>query len=167
MSEAGTGENAVARDVDYMRRALELASLAEAAGEVPVGALVVSADGRIVGEGWNQVTSSNDPTAHAEIIAIRHAALAVGAFSLANSTIYASCEPCPMCLAAIYWARLDRLVFASTRIEAAAIGFDDDMIYREIAKPPEARRLASAHLPLTEARSVFDDWLRNSNRIQY
>jgi guanine deaminase len=132
----------------------------------PFGAVIVM-DGRVIGEGWNQVTSSNDPTAHAEMVAIRRATQALGAFSLAKATIYSSCEPCPMCLAAIYWARLERLVFASTRTEAAAIGFDDDLIYQEIAKPPVARQLPSTHLPLVEARAVFTDWQQKTNRLNY
>ena len=132
----------------------------------PFGAVIVR-DGSIIGKGWNQVTSAIDPTAHAEIVAIRRAAAAIGAASLARATIYASCEPCPMCLAAIYWSRIDRLVFASTRAEAAAIGFDDDLIYREITTPPDERRLSSTHLPLAEAGAVFHDWLRKPDRIPY
>jgi len=132
----------------------------------PFGAVVVR-DGTVIGEGWNEVTSANDPSAHAEIMAIRRAAGAIGAFSLAGATIYASSEPCPMCLAAIYWARLDRLVFAATAAQATAIGFDDAMIYREIAKPAGERRLACTHLPLDEAEALFDEWLRKPDRIPY
>jgi guanine deaminase len=132
----------------------------------PFGAVIVK-DGRIIGRGWNRVTSTNDPTAHAEMCAIRRAAKALSAFSLEGATIYSSCEPCPMCLAAIYWARLDRLVFAMTAGDAAAIGFDDQWIYDEVAMPMTARRLPSAHLPLPAAKAVFEDWLRKSDRVPY
>ena len=100
----------------------------------PFGAVVVR-DGTVLAEGWNQVTSTNDPTAHAEVMAIRRACQAVGSFSLTGATLYASCEPCPMCLASAYWARVSRIVFANTREDAAAIGFDDQMLYDEIPKP--------------------------------
>lgn len=154
-------------DTAFLLRAVALSREYMSRGDGgPFGAVVVW-NGRIIAEGWNQVTSSNDPTAHAEIVAIRRAAAAMARFSLEGATIYASCEPCPMCLAAIYWARLDRLVFASSRIEAAAIGFDDDLIYREIGKPLDARGLPTTHLPLAEARAVFDDWLRKPDRVPY
>ncbi len=111
----------------------------EAGAGGPFGSVVVR-DGRVIGEGWNQVTSTNDPTAHAEVVAIRRACAAIGSFSLAGATLYASCEPCPMCLASAYWARVSRIVFANTREEAAAIGFDDQLLYDEIPKPIEERR---------------------------
>ena len=150
-----------------MRRAIALSrEKMEAGAGGPFGA-VIARDGRIVGEGWNQVTSTNDPTAHAEIVAIRAACLAVGAFHLDGCTIYASCEPCPMCLAAIYWARLDRLCFANSREDAARIGFDDARIGGELARDPDARTLPSARLLTAEARSVLDAWTVKPDKVRY
>ena len=118
-------------------------------------------------EGWNCVTSANDPTAHAEVTAIRRACEALGTFSLDGCEIFASCEPCPMCLAAIYWARLDRIIFASSREDAAAIGFDDDVIYRELAKPVERRLIPTNRMSLPEADAVFAEWRENADKIPY
>jgi guanine deaminase len=146
-------------DTDFLRHAVALARRHMEAGDGgPFGAVIVR-DGRVIAEGWNQVTSANDPTAHAEMVAIRRAAAAVSSFSLAGATIYSSCEPCPMCLAAIYWARLDRV--------AAAIGFDDQWIYREIAAPHGSRKLACTHQPLPAAQAVFDDWRNKPDRVPY
>ncbi len=133
----------------------------------PFGAVIVDASGNVVAEGWNRVTSANDPTAHAEVTAIRRACEALGRFDLAGHTIYSSCEPCPMCLSAIYWARLDRLVFANTREQAADIGFDDAFLYDELPKPLSERRLPSEHLPDTEAEAVFDAWRNKADKIHY
>ncbi len=138
----------------------------EAGNGGPFGALIVK-DGKIIAEGWNQVTSSNDPTAHAEVVAIRRACEALGDFSLRGATIYSSCEPCPMCLASIYWARLDALYFANTRDQAAVIGFDDEFLYREVALPVNNRSIPTHHLPLPEAESVFEDWLKKADKIAY
>jgi tRNA(Arg) A34 adenosine deaminase TadA len=132
----------------------------------PFGA-VIARGGAVLAEGWNQVTSTDDPTAHAEVVAIRRACTAVQSFSLAGATLYASCEPCPMCLAAAYWARLSRIVYANTREEAAAIGFDDAMIYEEIAKPPAERPLPTIHAPQEEARAVFAEWTAKADRVAY
>jgi guanine deaminase len=132
----------------------------------PFGSVVVR-DGSIIGEGWNQVTSTNDPTAHAEVVAIRRACQAIGSFSLNGATLYASCEPCPMCLAAAYWARVSRIVFANTREEAAAIGFDDQLLYDEIPKPIEQRLVPTLHVPHDEAKAVFAAWLRKVDKIAY
>src|SRR5487761_1508170 len=119
----------------FMRRAISLSrEQMEHGGGGPFGAVIVKG-GVIIAEGWNRVTSTNDPTAHAEIVAIRAACAVLGSFSLGDCEIYASCEPCPMCLAAIYWARLERVYYANTRADAARIGFDDDFLYREIAAP--------------------------------
>lgn len=133
----------------------------------PFGAVITDRSGKIISEGWNCVTSSNDPTAHAEVTAIRRACADLGRFDLAGHVIYSSCEPCPMCLAAIYWARLDRLVFANSRDEAAAIGFDDAAIYAEIPKHIEARSIPTTHLPSDEARAVFAEWMEKADRIAY
>ena len=132
----------------------------------PFGAVVVK-DDAVIGEGWNEVTSDFDPTAHGEVNAIRRACKALGTFSLAGCTIYSSCEPCPMCLCAIYWARLDRLVFANTRWNAAAIGFDDDWIYKEVPKPLAERAIPTLHLPNAEAEAVFAEWLTLPNKTPY
>lgn len=149
-----------------MRRAIALSCESVAAGGGPFGAVVVK-DAAIIAEGSNQVTPTCDPTAHAEIMAIRAACAALGRFSLAGCEIYTSCEPCPMCLSAIYWARLDRVFYANSRAEAAAIGFDDDFLYREIALPLEARSLALTRLLATEARAAFTAWEANPDKIRY
>ena len=132
----------------------------------PFGA-VVARDGEILAEASNQVISATDPTAHAEIVAIRDAAREVGDFDLSGSTIYTSCEPCPMCLGAILWARIDRIVYANTRSEAAEIGFDDELFYRELVAPVDRRRLPCDHLPSDEARAVFAEWRERDDRVHY
>ncbi len=123
-------------------------------------------DGKVIAEGANEVTSSNDPTAHAEVVAIRRACAAVEDFSLAGATIYSSCEPCPMCLSAIYWARLDRLVYANTRDQAAAIGFDDAFLYDEVPKAPLERQMPTRHLPSPEAEATFQAWAEKIDKSQ-
>jgi guanine deaminase len=150
-----------------MRQAIGLSRrrMQEGAGG-PFGAVIVR-DGAVVGEGWNQVTSANDPTAHAEIVAIRDACRRLGSFSLKGCTIYTSCEPCPMCLSAIYWARLDRMFYANTRDEAAAIGFDDAFLYTEVALPIESRALPSMRLLGPEALRVFEEWAARPDRVPY
>jgi guanine deaminase len=151
----------------FMRRAVALAAEKMRAGlGGPFGAIVVR-EGRVVAEGHNRVTSSNDPTAHAEVVAIREACKALGRFSLEGCELYTSCEPCPMCLGAIYWARFDRVYYANTRKDAAAIGFDDDRIYGEFAKPMATRCLPFVHLPLGEAAQVFKEWMAKSDKIPY
>ena len=151
----------------FMRRAIALSGERMRAGlGGPFGALVVM-DDEIVAEGFNQVTSAQDPTAHAEVVAIREACRQLERFSLAGCELYTSCEPCPMCLGAIYWARLDRVYYANTRSDAAAIGFDDDAIYREFAKPIRGRILPFVHLPLPEGRAVFKEWLDKPDKIPY
>jgi tRNA(Arg) A34 adenosine deaminase TadA len=143
---------------EFLERAIELADLGMRAGQGgPFGAVIVRA-GQIIAEGQNQVTSNHDPTAHAEVCAIRAACRAVADFSLAGAEIYSSCEPCPMCLSAIYWARLDRLYFAASREDAAEIGFDDAFLYREIALAPPERRLPSVQALRDEARAAMLPW---------
>jgi len=132
----------------------------------PFGAVIVR-DGQVLAEGWNQVTSTNDPTAHAEVTAIRLACQAVGSFALPGATLFTSCEPCPMCLAAAYWARVSRIVFANTRQDAAAIGFDDQLLYDEIPKPVQERMIPTQHAPTDEARAVFEEWMRKADKIAY
>lgn len=151
----------------FMRRAIELSREHMLAGEGgPFGAVVVR-DGRIVGEGWNRVTSALDPTAHAEITAIREACRALGTFELRGCEIYTSCEPCPMCLAAIYWARLDRIWYANTRQDAAGIQFDDEWLYREVARPVDERSLPAGQILREEALEVFRAWEAKPDKIRY
>ncbi|HYF55531.1 MAG TPA: nucleoside deaminase [Salinarimonas sp.] len=132
----------------------------------PFGAVIVR-DGAVLAEGWNQVTSTKDPTAHAEVVAIRRACREAGDFQLEGATLYTSCEPCPMCLASAYWARVARIVYANTRDDAAAIGFDDRLIYDEIPKAPGDRIVPMAHAPSEAAAEVFADWLRKADRVAY
>lgn len=155
------------QDREFMRRAIELARTgmtANAGG--PFGAVIVR-DGKIIGEGNNRVTSSNDPTAHAEIIAIRQACESLQDFQLDGCTIYTSCEPCPMCLGAIYWARPVRVLYACTREDAAKAGFDDAFIYAELEKPNEMREMTMISLMRDEALKVFRDWARKPDKIEY
>lgn len=150
-----------------MRRAIALSREKSAAGEGgPFGAVVVQG-GTIIGEGWNRVLGTNDPTAHAEIVAIRRACEHRGSFSLDGCEIYTSCEPCPMCLAAILWARLDRIYYANTRDDAAAIGFDDDYFYREVAKPMNELAVPARRLLPGEARAVFTEWDARPDKVRY
>jgi tRNA(Arg) A34 adenosine deaminase TadA len=155
------------RREETMRRAIELArSGMERDRGGPFGALVVK-DGRVVGEGCNEVTSTCDPTAHAEIVAIRDACRRLATFDLSGCEIFASCEPCPMCLAAILWARIGRVTWAGTREDAAEAGFDDARFYEEIARAPEQRTLPSGTLLRDEARALFRAWLAKPDRIAY
>jgi tRNA(Arg) A34 adenosine deaminase TadA len=132
----------------------------------PFGA-VLARNGRIVGRGWNQVTSANDPTAHAEVMAIRDACRKLKTFHLEDCELYTSCEPCPMCLSAIYWARVKKVYFANTRQDAAAIEFDDDFIYREVALPISKRALPMKQLMRKEALAVFVEWKDKADKIRY
>jgi len=132
----------------------------------PFAALVVR-DGEVIARGANRVTADGDPTAHAEVVAIREACRVLRSFQLAGCEVFASCEPCPMCLAAIYWARADRLYFGATKDDAAAAGFDDASIYAEIARPPGERRLPSRQLMGEEALRPFEEWARAASRVLY
>jgi tRNA(Arg) A34 adenosine deaminase TadA len=151
----------------FMRRAIALSrqKMEENHGG-PFGAVIVK-DEKIIGEGWNRVTSSADPTAHAEVTAIRAACQSLGDFKLEGCEIYTSCEPCPMCLAAIYWARIGKIYYANTRKDAAAIGFDDDFLYREISLPEAQRALPVQRLLADEAKNVFEDWMKKSDKTPY
>jgi len=154
-------------DRDLLSRAVELSKVwRQSDGGGPFGAVIVRGD-EIVGEGLNRVTTANDPSAHAEIEAIRDACRRLDTYQLSGCTIYSSCEPCPMCLGAIYWARLDRLVYANTRQDAASIDFDDAAIYQQIALPLSEQTLPSTHLPLDEARAVFEQWRTSDKKIRY
>jgi len=151
----------------FMRRAIELSRIHMEAGEGgPFGAVVVR-EGLIVAEGWNRVTSTQDPTAHAEVVAIREACSRLGTFELKGCEIYTSCEPCPMCLSAIYWARLDRIWYANNQADAAAIQFDDQWLYREVALPIADRSLPIQNLLRDEALTVFQSWDAKPDKIRY
>ncbi len=151
----------------FMLRAIALSRDMMRAGRGgPFGAVVVK-DGRIVAEGYNQVTSANDPTAHAEIVAIREACRLLNTFSLKGCDIYASCEPCPMCLSAIYWARLDRIYYANSREDAARIGFDDAHRYAEVGRAMEQRQVPMVRLLGDEALAAFQEWEEKPDKIQY
>jgi tRNA(Arg) A34 adenosine deaminase TadA len=132
----------------------------------PFGAVVVK-DGIIVAAVGNRVTSTNDPTAHAEVVAIREACKTLGTFDLTGCEIFASCEPCPMCLGAIMWARIDKLYFAADRIDASRAGFDDELFYSELALPPSERALKPTQILRNEANAVFDKWIGTDNKIPY
>lgn len=149
-----------------MRQAIELSIQNVAAGGGPFGA-VIARDGEIVATGTNRVTANMDPTAHAEVSAIRAAAAKLGTFDLSGCEIYTSCEPCPMCLGAIYWARLDRIYYGNNQHDAAAIGFDDAFIYEELAVSPAERRLKMEALLTDEAIAAFDAWRDKEDKVPY
>lgn len=152
---------------DFMRRAIALSREHMEAGHGgPFGAVIVK-DGEIVGEGWNQVTTANDPTAHAEVMAIREACKRLGTYDLSGAMVYTSCEPCPMCLGALYWARVAGVYYANTHTDAAAINFDDAFLYKEIAAPPEARSLRMSRLLADEAIAVFEAWKAKPDKRPY
>ena len=154
-------------DILFMRRAIELADERMRAGEGgPFGAVVVK-NGAIVGEGWNRVVATKDPTAHAEIVAIRDACARLGTFDLEGATVYTSCEPCPMCMGAILWSRASRMCYAANRDDAAAIGFDDDFIYQQIPLAPDQRTVAMKPLLRDESLVSFQEWAGKSDKVSY
>lgn len=151
----------------FMSEAIALSIEKMDAGEGgPFGALIVK-NGVVVGRGWNRVTSTNDPTAHAEVMAIRDACSHLGTFNLSGCEIYSSCEPCPMCLSAIYWAHLDRLIYGASKEDAAAAGFDDTILYQEISKGPSERTLPVEQTMRPDAQKAFQRWLNHEHRINY
>ncbi len=151
----------------FMDLAVKLAGRHMRAGAGgPFGAIIVH-QGIVIGRGWNQVTSGNDPTAHAEISAIRDACRQRNTFSLAGSVIYTTCEPCPMCLAAIWWARIDTIYYASTRDDAARIGFDDAALYQEVSLPVHQRRLPLIQQPSDKAAQLMREWIEKEDKIPY
>ena len=151
---------------ELMREAIRLSEENVANGGGPFGA-VIARGGEIIATGVNRVTASNDPTAHAEVSAIRRAAQQLGTFNLAGCEIFTSCEPCPMCLGAIYWARLDRVYSANTKADAKAAGFDDSFIYDELALPRDRRKLPSVPMMRNEAIKVFEEWVRKEDKVEY
>lgn len=150
-----------------MKEAIELSlrNMRQGAGG-PFGAVIVK-DGQIIGRGWNKVTSKNDPTAHAEVEAIREACGNMRNFDLSGAEIYTSCEPCPMCLAAIYWARIEKIYYANTRKDAADIDFDDDFIYQEIPKSLTDRKIPMINLDRDEAQKAFAEWKNKIDKVEY
>ena len=154
-------------DPEFMRRAIELAREGVDRNEGgPFGCIIVR-DGQVVGEGNNRVTSTNDPTAHAEIVAIRDACSKLGTFQLDGCIIYTSCEPCPMCLGAIYWSRPAGIFYAGTREDAAAAGFDDEHFYSEMEKPNDERELKMVNLLRAEAQVIFRHWFEKTDKTEY
>jgi tRNA(Arg) A34 adenosine deaminase TadA len=152
---------------EFLRRAIALATENVAAGTGGPFAAVIVRDGKIVGEGANSVTASNDPTAHAEVNAIRAAAKALGSFALAGCELYTSCEPCPMCLAAAYWARVDAVYYGASAADAARVGFDDAFLYAELRKDSVDRKLRATQLLGDEAWTSFAAWIASPNKIEY
>jgi tRNA(Arg) A34 adenosine deaminase TadA len=150
-----------------MARAIELAIENVRSGRGGPFATVVVKDGHIIASGTNQVTSTNDPTAHAEVVAIRAACTALGTFQLTGCDLYTTCEPCPMCLGAIYWARPSRVFFAGTAADAAAVGFDDAFIYQELEEPPSERKIPFIAMMREEALACFQAWQAKSDRMKY
>lgn len=152
---------------EFMREAIRLSLQMMRRGKGgPFGAVVVRG-GQIIDRGWNQVTSRNDPTAHAEVVAIRAACRRLKAFHLEDCELYVSCEPCPMCLAAIYWARIKKVYYANTRKDAASIGFDDDLIYAEVSRPISERKLRMKQMMRAEALAAFNEWKKKPDKIGY
>jgi guanine deaminase len=151
----------------FMREAIALAEDGMRGGRGgPFGCVIVRR-GQVVGRGQNGVTSQNDPTAHAEVTAIRQACRDLATFQLTDCELYTSCEPCPMCLSAIYWARIPKIFYANTRRDAAAIGFDDDFIYQQIPLAPEKRTIAMEPLLRGEAQQAFQEWAAKSDKVKY
>jgi guanine deaminase len=153
-------------DEQFMRRAIELSvnNIDENGG--PFGAVIVK-DGKVIAQGVNRVTSNIDPTAHAEVNAIREASKKLGTFDLSGCVIYSSCEPCPMCLGAIYWARIDKLYYGNTKKDAKDIGFDDSFIYDEIELPKEKRKIPTIQILNNEALVAFEKWRKKEDKIEY
>ncbi len=154
-------------DLQFMHRAIELAQRSIDANDGgPFGCVVVK-NGEIIAEGNNRVTSTNDPTAHAEVVAIRNACEKLGSFQLEDCVIYTSCEPCPMCLGAIYWARPKAIFYACDKADAAKIGFDDKFIYDEIERPIGERHIKTESILREEGLQVFDNWAKKADKLEY
>ena len=154
-------------DIKFLERAIELATLkSDDGGYGPFGAVVVL-EGRVVGEGYNQVVAKHDPTAHAEVVAIRNACDKLETHDLSKSVLYASCEPCPMCLSATYWARIGRVVYAASREDAAEAGFDDAFLYKEVALSPQERAVDFEQELHDEGAAVLAGWSENPDKVLY
>ena len=153
-------------DKEFMQQAIELSKENVLNGGGPFGAVIVR-DGEVIATGTNRVTANNDPTAHAEVNAIRSACAKVGTFKLKGCTCYTSCEPCPMCLAALYWAGVERIFYGNTKDDAKAINFDDSFIYDEIAKPYAKRAIPTINIMREEALSAFKMWESSDDKVEY
>ena len=151
---------------EYMKRAIELSIESVNSGGGPFGCVVVK-DKKIVAEGSNKVTSTNDPTAHGEIVAIREACKKINNFSLSGFELYSSCEPCPMCLSAIYWARIEKIYYANTRKDAQKIDFDDSLIYSEFQKNIDKRKIPMVQMMRNEALKAFELWDKKTDKVKY
>ena len=154
------------RNDDFMRKAIALAVENVKNGGGPFGAVIVK-DGKVVATGVNRVTANNDPTAHAEVSAIRAACIKLGTFDLTGCEIYTSCEPCPMCLGAIYWAHLDKIYYGANQLDAAEIDFDDSFIYRELELEPEKRHKPVENILHDEAQAPFNAWREKDDKVRY
>jgi len=150
----------------YMQRAIELSIESVNNGGGPFGSIIVM-DNRIVAEGSNKVTSTNDPTAHGEIVAIRQACKNLNNFNLSGCELYSTCEPCPMCLSAIYWSRIDKIYYANTREDARKINFDDSLIYSELKKNINERKIPMIQMMRSEALKAFDLWDKKEDKVKY
>ncbi|OKY75686.1 MAG: tRNA-specific adenosine deaminase [Desulfobulbaceae bacterium DB1] len=152
---------------NFMQEAIRLSKEKSLQGDGgPFGAVIVK-DGKIIARGWNQVLKKNDPTCHAEMVAIRKACRRLGNYSLAGCVIYVNCEPCPMCLSALYWAGVEKIYFAATRRDAAGLGFVDEFLYQELLLPPENRKMPMHQVMREQAIAVFSQWDNFANKIIY
>lgn len=155
-----------AEDRDFMQRAIELSIRNIDQGGGPFGAVIVR-NGKVVAEGANRVVPNNDPTAHAEVVAIRNACRELNTFDLGGCTVYSSCEPCPMCLSALYWAGVERICYANTKHDAAAIDFDDSFIYDQLRLDYDQRSIRCEHFMRREALEAFEQWCDKTDKIEY
>ncbi len=151
---------------EFMKRAIELSIKSTNNGGGPFGSVIVKGD-KIIAEGSNKVTSNNDPTAHGEIVAIREACKKLNNFSLNGCDLYSTCEPCPMCLSAIYWARIDKIYYANTREDARKIDFDDSLIYTELQKNIDKRKIPMIQMMRNEALKAFEMWDKKTDKVKY
>lgn len=154
------------KNIDFMKRAIELSiqNIKNSGG--PFGCIIVK-ENKIIAEGVNRVTFNNDPTAHAEIIAIRNACKKLNTFNLEKCELYTSCEPCPMCLSAIYWSHIDKIYYGNSRLDASKIGFDDDFIYNELNKDLSSRKIQMKQISQNEAKKAFLDWDKKIDKVEY
>ena len=153
-------------NINFMKRAIELSINSVQKGGGPFGCVIVK-NNNIIAEGSNEVTLSNDPTAHAEIVTIRKACKSINNFNLEGSEMYTSCEPCPMCLSAIYWSHINIIYYGNTRLDAAKIGFDDNFIYNELGKDLSIRKIPMKQINKDEAKKAFSDWEEKVDKIEY
>ena len=154
------------KNIDFMKRAIELSIQNIKNNGGPFGCIIVK-ENKIIAEGVNRVTFNNDPTAHAEIIAIRNACKKLNTFNLEKCELYTSCEPCPMCLSAIYWSHIDKIYYGNSRLDASKIGFDDNFIYNELNKDLSSRKIQMKQISQKEAKKAFLDWDKKIDKVEY